>query len=144
MISKTAEYALRAVVVLADAGDDPVLAPRIAETTRVPLAYLSKVLQTLARAGLVVSQRGQGGGFALARPAAGITVLDVVEAVDPIARIESCPLALEAHAGRLCPLHQRLDEAILSIRATFGATSIGELVTGDGAVLCSVPKARSS
>ncbi|MCU0305849.1 MAG: Rrf2 family transcriptional regulator [Thermoanaerobaculales bacterium] len=144
MISKTAEYALRAVVVLAGSGDDPVLAPRIAEATRVPLAYLSKVLQTLARADLVISQRGQGGGFSLARPAAEITVLDVVEAVDPIPTIERCPLSLEAHADRLCPLHHRLDEAIRSIRATFGGTSIGELVAGEGAVLCSVPQARSS
>jgi Rrf2 family nitric oxide-sensitive transcriptional repressor len=136
VISKTAEYALRAVVTLADGDGEPILAPRIAETTQVPQAYLSKVLQTLVRANLVSSQRGQGGGFTLARPASTLTVLDVIDAVDPIQRIETCPLALSAHAENLCPLHRRLDDAIESIRATFTSTSIAELVTEDCSALC--------
>ncbi len=136
MISKTAEYALRAVVALADGDGEPILAPRIAETTQAPQAYLSKVLQTLVRAELVLSQRGQGGGFTLARPASTFTVLDVIDAVDPIQRIETCPLALSAHAESLCPLHRRLDDAIESIRATFSSTSIAELVTDDSSALC--------
>ncbi len=136
MISKTAEYALRAVVVLADGTGDPLLAPRIAETTQVPNAYLSKVLQTLVRARLVASQRGQGGGFTLARPASEITVLDVIDAVDPLPRIESCPLSIEAHSDRLCPLHRRLDDAIASIRETFSSSTIAELVSEDCSALC--------
>lgn len=136
MISKTAEYALRAVVALADRDGDPMLAPWLAETTQVPQAYLSKVLQTLVRAELVASQRGQGGGFTLTRPASEITLLDVVGAVDPIQRIESCPLAIESHTEDLCPLHRQLDSAIASIRASFAATSIAELVTGDQNALC--------
>lgn len=136
MISKTTEYALRAMVALAGEEGRPILSPQIAETTRVPQAYLSKVLRTLVRAGLISSQRGQGGGFILARPPSEITVLDVVDAVDPIPRIESCPLSIESHARALCPLHSRLDEAIASIRATFGSTSIADLVTEDHAALC--------
>lgn len=112
------------------------LAPRIAETTQVPQAYLSKVLQTLVRADLVSSQRGQGGGFTLAKPAPQITVLDVIDAVDPIQRIECCPLAIDAHAQNLCPLHRRLDDAIASIRETFTSTSIAELVSDDQPALC--------
>jgi Rrf2 family nitric oxide-sensitive transcriptional repressor len=136
VISKTAEYALRAVVTLADGDGEPILAPRIAETTQVPQAYLSKVLQTLVRANLVSSQRGQGGGFTLARPAIEITVLDVIDAVDPIQRIECCPLDIDAHAQNLCPLHRRLDDAIASIRETFTSTSIAELVSDDQTALC--------
>lgn len=137
MISKTAEYALRAVVTLADGDGAPMLAPRIAETTQVPQAYLSKVLQTLVRADLVSSQRGQGGGFTLAKPAFDITVLDVIDAVDPIQRIDTCPLSIDAHAENLCPLHRRLDDTIESIRATFSSTSIAQLVTEDQTALCS-------
>jgi Rrf2 family nitric oxide-sensitive transcriptional repressor len=142
MISKTAEYALRAVVSLADGNGNPLLALRIAETTGVPQAYLSKVLQTLVRADLVSSQRGQGGGFTLTRPATEITVLDVVDAVDPIQRIERCPLAIDAHAENLCPLHRRLDDAIAAIRATFTSTTIGELVTDDHPALCPKTEAQ--
>jgi Rrf2 family nitric oxide-sensitive transcriptional repressor len=136
VISKTAEYALRAVVTLADGNGGPMLTPRIAATTQVPQAYLSKVLQTLVRADLVSSQRGQGGGFTLARPAIEITVLDVIDAVDPIQRIECCPLDIDAHAQNLCPLHRRLDDAIASIRETFTSTSIAELVSDDQTALC--------
>ncbi len=144
MISKTTEYALRAVVALAGADGQPMLSPHIAETTQVPQAYLSKVLQTLVRAGLVSSQRGQGGGFVLAKPPSDITVLDIVDAVDPIQRIESCPLSLESHSKSLCPLHRRLDEAIASIRASFGSTSLADLVTEDHAALCPREKAEAS
>ncbi len=144
MISKTTEYALRAVVALAGADGHPMLSPHIAETTQVPQAYLSKVLQTLVRAGLVSSQRGQGGGFVLAKPPSDITVLDVVDVVDPIPRIESCPLSIASHSTNLCPLHRRLDEAIASIRASFGSTSLADLVTEGHAALCPHDQAEAS
>lgn len=144
MISKTAEYALRAAVVLAASEEEPMLLPQIAEKTQVPQAYLSKVLQTLVRAGLVNSQRGLGGGFSLARPAVEIAVLDVVDAVDPIERITGCPLSIESHENHLCPLHRRLDDAIASIRSTFGSTCIGELVDADEVALCRMDEARMS
>src|SRR5262245_46906388 len=111
MFSQTAEYALRAVVYLAAQGGEPRTAQQIAEVTRVPAGYLSKVMQALSRAGLVHSQRGLGGGFTLAVPPADLTVLDVVQAVDPIRRIKSCPLGIKGHVN-LCPLHRRLDQAI--------------------------------
>ncbi|NUQ01687.1 MAG: Rrf2 family transcriptional regulator, partial [Armatimonadetes bacterium] len=94
MISQTAEYALRAIVCLAAQPEGRLTTPQIAGATRVPAGYLSKVLQLLGRAGLVRSQRGLGGGFVLARPAELISVLDVVNAVDPIQRITGCPLEL--------------------------------------------------
>ena len=67
----------------------------IAEATKVPAAYLSKVLQAMSRAGLVRSQRGLHGGFQLISQPNQINILDVVNAVDPIQRIESCPLTVE-------------------------------------------------
>jgi Rrf2 family protein len=130
MISQTAEYALRAVVCLGTAPDHrPLTTHAIAEKTLVPAGYLSKVLQGLGRAGLVESQRGLRGGFVLARPLDEISVLDVINAVDPLKRIKRCPLGLVAHGTRLCPLHRRLDEAIAQVESLFEGTSIAELLS---------------
>src|ERR1700752_3406450 len=79
MFSKPVEYALRAVVHLAYSVPEGRTTDQIAEATRVAhRAYLSKVLQKLSRAGLVLSHRGVGGGMTLAKPPEAITILEVV------------------------------------------------------------------
>lgn len=131
MITQTAEYALRAVVYLADQ-ELPQTTSVIAEHTLVPAGYLSKVLQGLSKAGLVHSQRGLHGGFVLTSTADEMTVLKVVNAVEPVRRFQECPLGL--HGKNLCPLHRKLDDAAKSIEETFGDTTIADLVN--------VPKSR--
>jgi Rrf2 family protein len=140
VISQTAEYALRAVVALGSQRSGTMTTRQIASWTRVPAGYLSKVLQALGRAGLVDGQRGQRGGFALTRPMEQITVLDVINAVDPLQRIERCPLGRPEHAQRMCALHRRLDLAIALIEQVFGQTTIDELLDGSdhGHALCEV------
>lgn len=128
MFSQTSEYALRVIVYLAAQDNKPATIPQIARATRTPQGYLAKVLRNLALAKLVRSQRGPQGGSVLARPAEKITVLDVINAVDPIRRITVCPLGLRAHGIHLCPLHRRLDEAIAMVETAFQRTSIAELV----------------
>lgn len=127
MISQTAEYALRAIVYLADQSESPQTTQQIAEVTRVPAGYLAKVMQSLSRAGLVRAQRGLHGGFTLAAPAKQLTVLDVVQAVDPLRRIEHCPLGIEGHQT-LCPLHRRLDSAVAMVEKALGSTTIAEVL----------------
>lgn len=127
MFSQTAEYALRAIVFLADRSESPQTTQQIAEVTCVPAGYLAKVLQSLNRAGLVTAQRGLHGGFALARPASKMTVLDVVQAVDPLKRIVRCPLGIKGHVS-LCPLHRRLDGAVALVEKALGESTIAELV----------------
>jgi Rrf2 family transcriptional regulator, nitric oxide-sensitive transcriptional repressor len=107
-------------------------ADHIARVTRVPPAYLHKILQALGRAGLVHSQRGLGGGFALTSLPADISVLTVVNAVDPVQRIRACPLGIEQHGVDLCPLHRRLDEALRMVESAFAGASIGELIEYPG------------
>lgn len=124
MITQTTEYALRAVVYLADQGE-PCTTNRIAERTQVPAGYLAKVMQALGRAGIVQAQRGLHGGFVLAIDPDELTVLEVVTAVEPVRRIHECPLGL--HGDRLCPLHRKLDEAAQRIEQTFGDTTISDL-----------------
>lgn len=128
MISRTAEYALRAIVCLADKRDEPLTTHQIADLTRVPAGYLSKVLQALGRADLVISQRGLHGGFVLGRTPELISVLDVINAVDPIERIHTCPLKLKSHGHQLCPLHRRLDDATAMVEQAFASTSVAELL----------------
>ena len=128
MISQTAEYALRAVVWLGSRPGEQVGTRQISEAAQVPTGYLSKVLQMLARADLVVSTPGRGGGFRLARSAANISVLDVVNAVDPIQRIRECPLGLPSHGKNLCPLHRRLDNAMEQLEAAFARSTVAEIL----------------
>ena len=135
MITQTSEYALRAVVHLAEAGGGPATTQEISEATRVPLGYLHKILRMLARAGLLRAQRGVGGGFSLTRAASSISVLDVLGATDgaPV-RIERCPLGIEGHTT-LCPMHRMLDEAVAHLESVFARTTIAQLAAagrGDG------------
>jgi Rrf2 family nitric oxide-sensitive transcriptional repressor len=127
MLSQTAEYALRAVVTLAQNDAGGKTTQEIARESQVPLDYLCKVLNSLARAGILRAQRGRRGGFTLALPAERMTVLDVVNAVDPIRRIRSCPLQLDAHKVRLCPLHRKLDHALALVEEAFATTTIASL-----------------
>lgn len=138
MISQTAEYALRAMVYLAQEPDRSHTNQQIARITRVPIGYLAKVLQNLSKAGLITSRRGLGGGFTLARPAEEITIYEVVQAVDPIPRITSCPLKLKAHRDKLCPLHQRLDNAWELVEQSFRSTTLADIIgeAGEVGVLC--------
>jgi Rrf2 family nitric oxide-sensitive transcriptional repressor len=128
VLSDTVEYALRAVVLLASEPDEPMTTAAIAERTQVPAAYLAKILQGLTREGIVRSQRGVGGGVTLAKPAEKLTILEVVNAVEPLQRIKSCPLKLRSHGVKLCPLHRRLDNALASMEAAFAATTLAEVI----------------
>jgi Rrf2 family protein len=118
---------------LADCAGQPRTVAEIARMAKVPAGYLAKVMQSLVRAGLVTSQRGLRGGFTLRREPAEVTVLEVVDAVDPLRRIERCPLDRPEHAGRLCALHRRLDEVIAELQESFRETTIGSLLEDEEA-----------
>ncbi len=145
LISQTVEYALRAVVHLASMAPAAQTTQQLAEATRVPRAYLSKVLQSLGRAKIVRSQRGLGGGMTLTKPAEKISILEVVNAVEPIQRICTCPLGLSAHGVRLCPLHRRLDNALASMEAAFESTTLAEILAEPtrSVPLCSFPNTKA-
>lgn len=128
MLSQTVEYALRAVVHLADQSPARRTTAQIAKATLVPKPYLRKVLQALAAAEIVIIARGVSGGVTLTRTPEKLSILDVVNAVEPIQRIRSCPLGLAAHGIRLCPLHARLDKALAGMEAAFAATTLAEVL----------------
>lgn len=128
MLSQTVEYALRAMVHMAALPPDTAATSEaIAARTKVPRGYLSKILRDLVVAELIHSQRGPSGGFTVARPASRITILDVINAVDPLKRITKCPLGNPAHLN-LCPLHRRLDDAFAMIEREFKSTTLAEMI----------------
>lgn len=128
MLSQTVDYALRAVTHLAYRAPDSQTTEQIAEATLVPRAYLSKVLQGLVRGGIVTSQRGIGGGMSLVKSADQLTLLEVVNAVEPVDRIRTCPLGIQTHGMRLCPLHRRLDAALAMVENAFESTTLAQIL----------------
>jgi Rrf2 family protein len=111
-------------------------AARLAEYHGVPTAYLAKNLQGLSRAGILESVPGPGGGYRLARPAAEITMLDVVEAIDGVEPAFRCteirrrgPTALPAREYRVpCSIHVVMDRADAAWRAELRTVTVAELV----------------
>jgi Rrf2 family protein len=146
MFSQTVEYALRAVVHLADRAPSPRTTDQIAAATRVPKAYLSKVLQGLCHAQIVQSKRGLGGGMLLTKLPSELTLLEVINAVEPIGRIRECPLGLTAHGVHLCPLHKRLDNALAAVEDAFRQTTLAEILAEPtrSRPLCEFPSGRVS
>jgi Rrf2 family protein len=141
MFSQKVEYALRAVVHLAHEAPAARTVEQIAAATRVPQAYLAKVVQELTRGGVLRSQRGIGGGVSLVKAPEALTLLEVVNAVDPIRRITECPLGLAAHGVRLCPLHKRLDGALAMVEDAFARTTLAEVLAepSESVPLCDFP-----
>ncbi len=129
MFSRTVEYAMRAMVALAAGDGRPMTTRQIAETMKVPQSYLSKVLQSQVRAGLVHSTRGLRGGFVLARKPEDLNMMEILNAVSPYKRIESCPLDQEGHSSDLCPLHSRLDQAMGMVQEAFEGTTLAEILS---------------
>jgi Rrf2 family protein len=128
LLSQTVEYALRAVVALAHEEGRPTVTANLAKQTDVPMGYLYKVLQQLGRSDLVQSQRGSKGGFTLRKKPEDITLLEVINAVDPFKRIHRCPMDQIQEVDVLCPLHQRIDEAMAALEKAFAETKIDELL----------------
>jgi Rrf2 family nitric oxide-sensitive transcriptional repressor len=134
MISKTAEYALRAVAAMATSSAGSLSADHLAKHTRVPRRYLSRVLQDLCASGMVSSRPGPGGGYELNVPAKKISILDIVNTVEPIARIRRCPLGLKTHT-KLCPLHAELDRAYEATESAFAKVTIQDLLDSTSSIV---------
>lgn len=118
-ISTRGRYALRAIVDVArNADGNPVPRQGIAERQNISADYVAQLFRDLARAGLVEGVKGPGGGYRLARTAAGITALDIVEAVEgPLALVECVIPEEDPPCTRIdrCATHllwKRLSEAM--------------------------------
>jgi len=95
-------------------------------------------MQSLVRAELVDAQRGKNGGFSLVSTPEDLTILDVINAVEPVRRIRSCPLGIAGHES-LCPLHRSLDNIAGELERAYGAIRLSDLLRNpDVKPLCAV------
>jgi Rrf2 family protein len=130
-ISARADYAVRALTELAAAGEGPVKSERLAQAQHIPAKFLENILSELRHAGLLLSQRGADGGYWLARPAAQITVADVIRAVDgPLANVRGLrPESIDYDGAA-----ERLSEVWIAVRASLRAVlehvTLADLVAG--------------
>jgi Rrf2 family protein len=129
-----ADYAVRAAVELAAAGE-LVTAEHIAQAQGIPVNFLENILRDLRRGGIVDSRRGQQGGYTLARPAAEISVADVIRAVEgPLANVRGHPpedLEYDGSAAKLRDVWVALRASVRSVleRVTLADLARGELPT---------------
>lgn len=129
MISATSEYALRAVLVLAQVGDRTVRADEIAQAIGAPRNYLAKTLNALAKHGVVTSARGPTGGFQLAIPASRLTVAAVVDCFDEPRRQRLCLLGNAAcNPEQPCAAHHKWLAIATAQRAPMASTTIADLI----------------
>jgi Rrf2 family protein len=114
-ISAKADYAVRALAELAAQGGGPVKGERMATSQQIPPKFLENILSELRHAGLLYSQRGAEGGYWLARPAAQITLADVIRAVDgPLANVRGQRPEMVDYGGAA----KRLSEVWIAVRAS--------------------------
>lgn len=107
MLSQTVGYAVTAMGWVAGSGDGPVLVRDIAAGTGIPSAYLAKIVNTLARKGFVLTQRGTKGGVVLAHKPGTITIYDLCAALDDPLVKERCMLGMASCSDdRRCPAHE--------------------------------------
>ncbi len=108
LVPISGEYALRATVCLAALPADGTMTAReLAVMANVPPAFLAKVLRRLVQHGLLDAQKGHHGGFRLARPAASIRVIDVLEAAEVALVADHCAFGFgKCNAAAPCPLHE--------------------------------------
>ncbi|QOJ01318.1 MAG: Rrf2 family transcriptional regulator [Phycisphaeraceae bacterium] len=107
MLSQSAGYAATALGQVAAAGGRPILVKEIAEACDIPGSYLAKVIQVLARKGIVTTQRGIGGGVTLSRSPTEITLYDLCVALDDPCVANRCMLGVAPCSDeRACPAHK--------------------------------------
>jgi Rrf2 family protein len=128
-ISAKADYAVRAVAELAAADSDkPVKAERVATAQGIPLNFLENILGELRHAGVVRSHRGADGGFRLARPAAEVTIADVIRAVEgPLASVRGGPPEEARYAGAAAALPSVWIAVRANLRRVLEATTVADL-----------------
>ena len=129
ILSRTSEYALRAVLHLAETdSDDPTRVEDIATALSVPRNYLSKILRTLTRARLLDSVRGPGGGFSLAAGWGTTTLLEVIKLFDPFDLKSVCFLGRpECRDDDPCPAHEHWGEIKARVIAFVTDTTLADL-----------------
>lgn len=137
MLSDTAEYALRAVLYIAQQAtpEHLVRTDQVAEALGVPRNYLSKILHQLAKHGVLSSSRGVQGGFRLTQPVDEVVLARVIEHFDPIVPQRTCILGRpQCSDTNPCPAHGRWKGISQEVRGFFNQTTVGDLLREEGSL----------
>jgi Rrf2 family protein len=131
-VSAKADYAIRAMVELAAAREGPVKAERIAQAQEIPLKFLENIMSDLRQAALVRSQRGTEGGYWLARPAAEITLAQVLRAVEgPLANVRGRRSEEVEYSGSAAPLREVWIAVRASLRSVLESVTLADVAAGE-------------
>ncbi|HYU59551.1 MAG TPA: Rrf2 family transcriptional regulator [Solirubrobacterales bacterium] len=131
-VSAKSDYAVRAAIELAAAGEGPVKGDRISEAQDIPLRFLENILGELKHAGLVQSQRGQEGGYWLNRPPGEVTLADIIRAVDgPLASVRGRRPDEVSYEGDAEPLQRVWVALRANIREVLESVTLADLVGGE-------------
>ena len=131
-LSARADYALRAAIELAAARDGHVTADQLAQAQHIPGKFLETILTQLRRAGLVRSQRGPDGGFWLARPAAEISLADIIRAIDgQLLGVRGERPENVSYPGAAAPLQRVWIALRANERAVLETVTLSDVVTGE-------------
>lgn len=126
-LTRRGDYAVRAMVALADERE-LLTGPHIAAATGVPSSFVPQVMGALVRAGLVEARQGRSGGYRLALPAAEITLLGIVEAVEGDSRRTTCILrGGPCSAEGRCRVHDAFFAAQEALLGELGRTTLASL-----------------
>ena len=132
-VSAKTDYALRATVELAaQDGGAPVKGERLATSQSIPLRFLENILLQLRHAGIVDSRRGAEGGYRLARPAAEITLADVIRAIDgPLAGVSGARPETLDFKGRSEPLRDVWVAVRASLRSVLENVTLADVAANE-------------
>jgi Rrf2 family protein len=134
VISQTAQYALQALTYLSGHQDEePILGHTIAEAVGIPQNYLSKIMHTLGKAGLVDAKRGKLGGYALATDPATTSIREVFDAFDDLRALETCFLGRpECSDENPCAAHEQWGPIAEALQQFLDETTLADLSRSAG------------
>jgi Rrf2 family protein len=128
-LTRSAQFAIRTVVDVAAAGH--VHTAEVARRRGIPPAQAAKIVRQLARAGIVRTTRGAGGGVRLARPAERVTLREVIDAIEGPLAVSRCVVYGECPCVQPCPVRVALARVQLELERSLASITVADL-TADG------------
>lgn len=127
-LTRRGDYAVRAMLALARPGTHQLTAGALADATAIPAGYVPQVMGDLVRAGLVANRRGRSGGYRLARPPEGVSLLEIVEAVEGDGRRKTCVLRGGAcRRDGACDVHDAFFRAQEAVFGTLAGVTLADV-----------------
>ncbi len=145
-LTRAADYAVRVMIQLvASPAEQRVLLPDLAAATEAPESFLSKVLQALARAGLIDSKRGHSGGFQISNRGRAASMRDVIEAIDGPVCLNVCLVSgRSCRRKATCPAHPVWEKAQMAMLEVLSRATIAEMAMEQSERLCTLQLAGNA